>query len=97
MCQRRANEPAWSYAFRMVCEKPSAVLAVIGWIVAALFVWMAHTFYQDNKASNERQTAAYMEVAQLMAEVRAEMKATREHLNKLDTWHRQEYMDEHKK
>ncbi len=91
MCQRRDNEPAWSYVFRMVCEKPSGVMAVLGWVVAALFAYAAYVMYADFKAANERQTAAYLEVAKLMSEVKEEMHFTREQLRQLDGWHREEF------
>ena len=91
MCNRRENEPWYSYAFRMVCEKPGGALTASGWVVACVFCWIAYTFYQDNKAASERQTAAYLENSQLMAEVRSELRSTREALNELKAWHKEEF------
>ncbi len=97
MCEKKQGEAWYSYVIRMVNQKPLTALGLSGWVVAAVFCWMAYTMYSDYKASNERQTAAYMEVTQLMGEVRTEMRATREHLHQLDTWHKQEYIHSHEK
>ncbi len=92
MCQKQEGESNGSYIFRMVCEKPYGIIAVSGWAVALLLGWLYYSEHEDYKAANERQTAAYLEVAKLMSEVKAELQANREHLKKLDSWHQQEFM-----
>jgi len=76
MCQRRENEPWYSYAFRQVCEKPAAVLACAG-LVAAGFL------YSDLRALFREQTEAYKQVAAQLTELNVR-------ISELELWHKME-------
>lgn len=62
MCEKKADEPFYSYAFRQVVEKPSAVLACIG-MVAAVFL------YLDLRNLFIAQTEAYKAVGEQLLEM----------------------------
>ncbi len=94
MCTKEANESNASFGFRMVEQKPRTVLAISGWLVAALFAAFAYIMYADFKESGERQTAAYLEVAQLIKDMDLRLQVMDAHLRQLDGWHRQEFKQE---
>lgn len=49
MCQRRENEPVWSYALRWVAEQPKTILAMVGLVAAGvIYVDFKNYLYEQS-------------------------------------------------
>ncbi|MGN0869460.1 MAG: hypothetical protein ACI4O9_08075 [Akkermansia sp.] len=75
MCEKKAGEPLYSYAFRQIVEKPSAVLACIGLIAAIIL-------YVDLRDLFRAQTDTYRAVGEQLIEVNVRLSEIEQRLNK---------------
>lgn len=75
MCEKRAGEPIYSYAFRQIVEKPAAVLACIGLIAAIIL-------YNDLRDLFREQTATYRAFGEQISEMNVRLSEIEQRLNK---------------